>query len=61
MDDEILRIAAIMAIISMLEDQGDNPADVGRNPGNSWTQDHLRMNMGMNSLMNKRSQRSPWR
>ena len=54
------KIAAIAVIMSLLN-EGDNTENVGRKKGESWTQDHRRMSMGMKSLMNNRSSRSPWR
>ena len=60
-DEAILRIAAISAVLSIIELQGDDGSNIGRNTGNAWSQDHIRMNMGLSSLMNNRSSRSPWR
>ena len=60
-DEAILRIAAISAVLSIIESQGDDGANIGRNAVNAWSQDHIRINMGLNSLMNSRSSRSPWR
>ena len=60
-DEAILRIAAISAVLSIIESLGDDGSNIGRNAGNAWSQDHIRMNMGLNSLMNARSSRSPWR
>ena len=50
-------IAAVLAASSTIED----PAQAGRKSGEAWAEDHRRMNMGMSSLMHKRSSRSPWR
>mgnify|MGYP004325945119 FL=1 len=58
---EVLRIAAITAIISILNEQSDDPSQAGRSPGLAWSQDHRRMNMGKTSLMNLRASRSPWK
>ena len=60
-DEATLRIAAICAVLSIVETQGEDPSLTGRKQGPSWTQDHIRMNMGLNSLMNRNSARSPWR
>jgi hypothetical protein len=60
-DLEVLRIAAIAAVISILNEQSDDPSQAGRMPGSSWSQDHRRMNMGKTSLMNLRASRSPWK
>jgi len=57
---ETLRIAAIAAVLAATSNR-DDPAQSGRNLGESWSEDHRRMNMGMSSLMHKRSSRSPWR
>ncbi|MBT61402.1 MAG: hypothetical protein CMA63_07635 [Euryarchaeota archaeon] len=59
--DEILRMAAIAAVYSMLTESGSNPGQIARQPGLPWSQDHRRMNMGMSSLMHARSSRSPWK
>ncbi len=52
-DEATLRIAAICAVLSIVENQGDDSSQVGRKSGSAWTQDHIRMNMGLNSLMNR--------
>ncbi len=57
----ILRIAAISAVLAIIESQADDGSAIGRQTGSAWTQDHIRMNMGLNSLMNQNSRRSPWR
>jgi len=48
-------------VISILNEQSDDPSQAGRMPGSSWSQDHRRMNMGKSSLMNLRASRSPWK
>ncbi|MFQ3316680.1 MAG: hypothetical protein ACI8T6_000093 [Candidatus Poseidoniaceae archaeon] len=60
-DEEILRMAAIAAVFSMLAQSGDDPSQIARKPGLAWSQDHRRMNMGLSSLMQKRASRSPWK
>ncbi|RAH16015.1 MAG: hypothetical protein CMB20_000950 [Methanobacteriota archaeon] len=55
-----LRIAAIMAVISA-SSSAEDISQVGRLHGESWSEDHRRINMGMSSLMHKRSSRSTWR
>ncbi|DAC31946.1 MAG TPA: hypothetical protein HA327_00585 [Candidatus Poseidoniaceae archaeon] len=60
-DESILRIAAIYAVLSIVENNARDSSKIGRNPGPVWTQDHIRMNTGKNSLMNRKSSRSPWR
>jgi len=57
---ETLRIAAIAAVLSVTSDRSD-PAQTGRMLGESWSQDHRRMNMGLSSVMHQRSSRSPWK
>ena len=59
-DIETLRMAAIAAVLAATSSR-DDPSQVGRNLGESWAQDHRRMNMGLSSLMQRRSSRSPWR
>ena len=60
-DEATLRIAAICAVLAVVETQGEDPSLAGRKQGPSWTKDHIRMNMGLNSLINRNSARSPWR
>jgi len=60
-DESILRIAAICAVLSIIESQGEDGSQIGRKSGDAWTQDHIRMNTGLNSLINRNSARSPWR
>ena len=59
-DEATRRMAAIAAILSLVE-SGDDASQRGRQRGEAWSQDHRRMNMGQSSLMNYRSNRSPWR
>jgi len=59
-DIETLRMAAIAAVLAATSSR-DDPSQVGRKLGESWAQDHRRMNMGLSSLMQRRSSRSPWR
>ena len=54
------KMAAIAAVLSLVE-SGDDASQRGRQRGEAWSQDHRRMNMGRSSLMNYRSNRSPWR
>lgn len=60
-DDNILRMAAIAGVLAMLQSQGEDPAQIARNPGMAWSQDHRRMLSGKSSLMNYRASRSPWK
>lgn len=59
-DEATRRMAAIAAVLSLVE-AGDDASQRGRQRGEAWSQDHRRMNMGHSSLMNHRSNRSPWR
>jgi hypothetical protein len=59
-DINTLRMAAIAAVLAASSTRED-PAQAGRKSGEAWAEDHRRMNMGMSSLMHKRSSRSPWR
>ena len=59
-DEATRRMAAIAAVLSFVE-SGDDASQRGRQRGEAWSQDHRRMNMGRSSLMNYRSNRSPWR
>jgi hypothetical protein len=59
-DDSILRMAAIAAVISA-SSSGEDPGMVGRRLGEAWAQDQRRLNMGLSSLMHKRSSSSIWK
>ena len=59
-EEAVLRTAAIMALLSMLE-ESSGTANVGRMPGEAWANDHRRQAMGRQSLMRTRSGRAPWR
>ena len=59
-DMETLRMAAIAAVLAATS-SADDPSQAGRMSGESWSQDHRRMNMGMSSVMYQRSSRSPWK
>jgi len=59
-DETTRRMAAIAAVLSIVE-SGDDASQRGRQRGEAWSQDHRRMNMGRSSLMNYKSNRSPWR
>ncbi|GIR76077.1 MAG: hypothetical protein VXZ04_01630 [Candidatus Thermoplasmatota archaeon] len=56
-----LMMAAIAAVLSATQADGDDPAQVARQPGSPWSQDHRRQMTGRASLMNARAGRSPWR
>ena len=59
-DDSILRIAAIMAVLNEVIGASD-AAQIGRNLGESWSQDHRRVITGSASLLQTKSARAPWR
>ncbi len=59
-DIETLRMAAIAAVLAA-SSSGEDPTKIGRKLGEAWAQDHRRMNMGMSSLMHRKSSRSTWR
>ena len=63
MGEEIseLMIAAIDAVMAETQADGNDPAQVARQPGAAWSQDHRRQMTGKRSLMNARAGRSPWR
>ena len=56
-----LMMAAIAAVLAETQAGGDDPAQVARQPGAAWSQDHRRQMTGKASLMNARAGRSPWR
>ncbi|MDA0648133.1 MAG: hypothetical protein O3B00_03250 [archaeon] len=60
-DEKTLRMAAIAGVLAMIQSQGDDPAQIARNPGVPWSQDHRRMVSGKSSLLNHRASRSPWK
>lgn len=59
-DLETLRMAAVAAVLAASSTTED-PAQAGRKSGEAWAEDHRRLNMGLSSLMHRRSSRSPWR
>jgi hypothetical protein len=56
-----LMMAAIAAVLAETQADGDDPAQIARQPGSAWSQDHRRQMTGKKSLMNARAGRSPWR
>ena len=60
-DDQTLRMAAIAAVLSMVDAASEDVSGKGRKSGEAWSQDHRRIVMGKSSLMAQRSSRSPWR
>ncbi|MDA0716015.1 MAG: hypothetical protein VW230_02900 [Candidatus Poseidoniales archaeon] len=61
MSEEEKRIAAIMAVMSLIEGSDDQRGQVGRQTGHVWAQDHRRMLSGRQSVLHQRASRSPWR
>jgi hypothetical protein len=59
-DIETLRMAAIAAVLAA-SSSGNDQTKIARQLGEAWAQDHRRMNMGMSSLMHRKSSRSTWR
>jgi len=48
---ESQRIAVAVAAVKILSAEDEAPrSDVGRQPGSAWSQDHLRMRFGRNTL-----------
>jgi hypothetical protein len=56
-----LMMAAIAAVLAETQASGDDSAQIARQPGSAWSQDHRRQMTGKKSLMNARAGRSPWR
>ena len=59
--DEIRRMAAIAAVLSLLQGGGADPSQVGRQSGAAWALDHRRIASGMQSVLAERQGRSAWR
>lgn len=58
--DEILRAAALVAVLSMIETAEDH-SRIARDLGSAWTRDHRRIRMGYSNLMRARNRRATWR
>lgn len=58
---DILRVAAIAAVLSMIDSSGPDPALIGRQQGSSWAQDHRQLASGNSGVMRNRQSRSTWR
>lgn len=56
-----LMMAAIAAVLAETQADGEDPAQLARQLGSAWSQDHRRQMTGKTSLMNARAGRSPWR
>lgn len=59
--DEILRMAAIVAVLSLLQAVGVDSSQAGRQSGAVWALDHRRIASGMQSVLAERQGRSAWR
>ncbi len=57
----ILRIAALMAVLSKIEESYGEEGAIGRMPGSDWAHDHRLMTMGLPGLAYSRRNRSGWR
>ena len=56
------RLAAVMAVLSMQAGEGaESQADIGRQLGSAWAQDHRLSAMGLPGLAYSRAKRSTWR
>ena len=55
------KLAAIMAVLSIPEEEKDVKSTVGRQLGSAWAQDHRRTAMGLPDLAYNRAKRSTWR
>ena len=59
--DELRRMAAIVAVLSLLQVGGPDPSQAGRQRGAAWALDHRRIASGMHSVLAERQGRSVWR
>ena len=59
--DELLRMAAIAAVLSLLQSGGADPSQAGRQSGSLWALDHRRITNGRESVLWQRQGRSAWR
>lgn len=59
-ENQILRLAATMAVLSLIDSASDT-SRTGRKTGSSWSQDHRRIQMGKSDLRTARSRRAIWR
>ena len=60
--DELLRVAAIAAVLSMVDEVGGpDPSQIGRQSGSSWAQDHRRLASGRSGVLQHRQGRSAWK
>jgi hypothetical protein len=60
-NDELLRMAAIAAVLSIIESGGDQVGEIGRQSGPVWSYDHRQMANGRSGVLAMRSGRSTWR
>ncbi len=61
MGEEEKRMAAIMAVFSMMQGSDDQQGQVGRQKGHIWAQDHRRLLSGRSPILHSKAGRSPWR
>ena len=59
--DDVLRMAAIAAVLSMIESSGPDPAQIGRQQGSVWATDHRSLASGEAGILRARQARSTWR
>ncbi len=59
--DELLRMAAIAAVLSLLQSGGADPSKAGRQRGSAWALDHRLIANGRQSVLSLRQGRSAWR
>ena len=58
---KIRKLAAIMAVISIPQDDANFKSTIGRQLGSAWAQDHRLTAMGLPGIANNRAKRSTWR
>ncbi len=59
--NELLRMAAIAAVLSIIESGGDQVGEIGRQSGPVWSYDHRQIANGRSGVLAIRSGRSTWR
>ena len=60
-NEEILRMAAIAAVLSIIESGGNQISEIGRQTGPAWAHDHRQIANGRCGVLAIRSGRSTWR
>ena len=56
-----LKIAAILAVMQMVEENNTTPSNSGRLSGAKWSRDHRRTLVGQSSVLQLRQSRSTFR